>query len=225
MNQINIQNLTKIFGTKEEPFYALDNVSLEISRGTFVLFKGQSGSGKSTLLQLIASMSKPTSGAILIDGQNYAKLPDDKVSLFRLNHIGFIFQAFHLVDELSVEDNIKVALGSTRQSADFVEQRIQEVLGLVDLEAKKNIIAKHLSGGEKQRCAIARALANNPEIIIADEPTANLDRTNSQAFIEIMKKLKHFGKTIIVATHDEIFDNVSEIDGVFSLHYGKIVNE
>lgn len=225
MNQISIQNLTKIFGTKEEPFYALDDVSLEISRGSFVIFKGQSGSGKSTLLQLIASMSKPTSGAVLIDGQNYAKLPDDKVSLFRLEHIGFIFQAFHLVDELSVEDNIKVALATTKLNKSVIQEKIQQVLKLVDLESKKNIIAKHLSGGEKQRCAIARALVNNPEIIIADEPTANLDRSNSLVFIKIMKELKQMGKTIIIATHDEIFDDVDQIDVRFSLHYGKLANE
>lgn len=224
---IEIHELTKIFPTtNNNEFKALDTINLKIRKGECVILKGVSGSGKSTLLSIIGTMSKPSSGAVLFDGVNYSKMPDDKISDFRLHNIGFIFQSYNLIEHLSAKENIFAPMICRKLSDTQKQQNFEYAKKLANFENKDDILGKDLSGGEKQRCAIARALVNNPDIIIADEPTANLDKENSLHFIKTMSLLQSLGKTIIIATHDEIFnDSTLFINQMVHLEYGKITNE
>ena len=220
---IKIENISKFFKNNNENFDALQSVSLQINDGMCVIFKGSSGSGKSTLLSIIGAMSKPTSGAIFINQTNLCKLPDDKLSEIRAQNIGFIFQSFNLLDELNVEQNILATLVCSNYTKLQKQEMIQNAMELANITSKSKTIAKNLSGGEKQRCAIARALVKNPQIIIADEPTANLDKANSLALLDVFANLKKLGKTIIIATHDDIFDSIKIADQIYHIEYGKIV--
>ena len=220
---IKITNLNKIFheNTKKE-FHALKNINLSVNDSTCTILKGVSGSGKSTLLSLIATMDKPTSGDITVDNDSIAKLPDLHASNFRLRKIGLIFQSYNLFNNLSVSQNVSIPLIPLDFSQKEIDSKVLEVLNLANISHKKDEIVSNLSGGEKQRCAIARALVNNPDIILCDEPTANLDLDNSLKFIEILKELKNFNKTIIVATHDPIFDELDFVDKIINIKNGTI---
>lgn len=221
---IEVKHLEKIHnsGAKNE-FIALKGINFSVKKGECVIFKGVSGSGKSTLLSLLGGMSKPSGGSILIEGLSIAKLPDDKVSYFRLTTVGFIFQSFNLIDDLSVKDNILTPTICLNLCDEEREDRFQRAATFANITEKSSTHAKDLSGGEKQRCAIARALINDPTLIIADEPTANLDQSNSLYFIETMTKLKRLGKTILIATHDEIFEHSELVDRIIHLEYGQII--
>ncbi len=221
---IQIRHLTKIFneGTPSE-FTALRDITMTIRENDLVLLKGISGSGKSTLLAIIASMLKPTSGDIVVEGKHVAKLPDLHASAFRASTIGFIFQSFNLLDQLSVADNVALPLIPLGISPKEIERKVTQALRLANITHKKHTAAKDLSGGEKQRTAIARALVNDPKIILCDEPTANLDRDNAQAFVEVIKTLKQQGYTILIATHDTIFDTLEEVDQILHIENGEIV--
>ena len=220
---IKITNLNKIFheNTKKE-FHALKNINLSVNDSTCTILKGVSGSGKSTLLSLIATMDKPTSGYITVDNDSIAKLPDLHASNFRLRKIGLIFQSYNLFNNLSVSQNVSIPLIPLDLSQKEIDNKVLEVLNLANISHKKDEIISNLSGGEKQRCAIARALVNNPDIILCDEPTANLDLDNSLKFIEILKELKNLNKTIIVATHDPIFDELDFVDKIINIKNGTI---
>jgi putative ABC transport system ATP-binding protein len=220
---IQIKNLNKIFyeNSKKE-FYALKDINLEIKTSTCVILKGISGSGKSTLLSLIATMEKPTSGEIIIDDESVAKLPDLHSSNFRAKKLGFIFQSYNLFNELSVKDNVSIPLIPLGYSQKEIDEKVLKALEIANISHKKDELVSNLSGGEKQRCAIARAIVNNPDIILCDEPTANLDFDNSIKFIENLKELKNLNKTIIVATHDPIFDNLDFVDKVINIKNGMI---
>lgn len=220
---IKITNLNKIFheNTKKE-FHALKNINLSVNDSTCTILKGVSGSGKSTLLSLIATMDKPTSGDITVDNDSIAKLPDLHASNFRLRKIGLIFQSYNLFNNLSVSQNVSIPLIPLDFSQKEIDNKVLEVLNLANISHKKDEIVSNLSGGEKQRCAIARALVNNPDIILCDEPTANLDLDNSLKFIEILKELKNLNKTIIVATHDPIFDELDFVDKIINIKNGTI---
>lgn len=220
---IEIKNLNKIFyeNSKKE-FYALKDINLEIETSTCVILKGISGSGKSTLLSLIATMEKPTSGEIIIDDESVAKLPDLHSSNFRAKKLGFIFQSYNLFNELSVKDNVSIPLIPLGFSQKEIDEKVLKALEIANISHKKDELVSNLSGGEKQRCAIARAIVNNPDIILCDEPTANLDFDNSIKFIENLKELKNLNKTIIVATHDPIFDNLDFVDKVINIKNGMI---
>jgi putative ABC transport system ATP-binding protein len=165
-------------------FKALKNINLHITKHKLVILKGVSGSGKSTLLSLISALIKPTSGEIKVDGKLIAKLPDFHASRFRSKEFGFIFQSFNLFENLSVEENIAIPLIPLKLSQKEIDNKVNHAMKLANIQHKKSQSVKDLSGGEKQRCAIARALVNDPKIILCDEPTANLDRANSLAFIE-----------------------------------------
>ena len=221
---IKITNLTKIFheNSKKE-FYALKDINLEIKKSSCVILKGVSGSGKSTLLSLIATMQKPTSGEIQINNDLVSKLPDLHASNFRGRKIGFVFQSFNLFNELNVNDNVSIPLIPQGLSQKEINEKVDIALKLANILHKKDELVHNLSGGEKQRCAIARALVNNPDILLCDEPTANLDLDNSQKFIEILKELKTLNKTIIIATHDPIFDNLEFVDKVINIQNGMIL--
>lgn len=220
---IKIKNLNKIFyeNTNKE-FYALKDINLNIKKSSCVVLKGVSGSGKSTLLSLIATLQKPTSGEIVVENESIAKLPDFHASNFRARKIGFIFQSFNLFNELSVKDNISLPLIPLEFSQKQIDEKVINTLKLANILHKKDELVSNLSGGEKQRCAIARALVNDCEIILCDEPTANLDYENSKNFIEILKELKELKKTIIIATHDTIFDNLDFVDSEILIKNGQI---
>ncbi len=224
MSKIALFNVNKVYNlAKNNEFYALKDIHLEIASGETIVLKGVSGSGKSTLLSLIGGLSKPTSGEILIDETNIAKLPDIPSSAYRHKEVGFIFQSFNLLSGLNVYQNVMAPLALSSLSAKQIEEKINEALQIANIAHKKFQKVSDLSGGEKQRCAIARAIVMNPSIILADEPTANLDTQNSLMFIEILNVFKQLGKTVIVATHDILFEEVATIDRCIHMKDGQIV--
>ena len=218
---IKITKLNKIFNenTKKE-FHALKDINIEIKTSSCVILKGVSGSGKSTLLSIIGTLLKPTSGDIKIDDESIAKLPDLHASNFRAKKLGFIFQSYNLFNELNVKDNVSIPLIPLGYSQKRIDDMSKTALTLANIEHKKDELIYNLSGGEKQRCAIARALVNNPDIILCDEPTANLDHDNSMKFIESLREFKKLNKTIIVATHDPIFEELDFVDEIINIKIG-----
>lgn len=220
---IQIKNLNKVFNeNKQNQFHSLKNINLDIKKNELIILNGVSGSGKSTLLSLIASFMKPTNGSIKVKGEYIAKLPDQHISNFRLHNIGFVFQSFNLFEQLTVNQNIMTSLVPLALTNIQCDAKIDEVLKLVNIDHKKDQKVKHLSGGEKQRVAIARALVNNPDILLCDEPTAALDYENSLVLLDIIAKLKRSGKTIIIATHDPIFETIPVPCRVITLENGVI---
>jgi len=202
---------------------ALKGISIDIQEGELVVLRGASGSGKSTVLSLIAAFSKPTSGEVIVDGDKISKLADNFASEYRRNSIGFIFQKYNLIPSLSVRENITLPLVPMNLSQKEIEEKLSRVLEMFHIEHKADQLVKNLSGGEQQRVAIARANINNPKIILADEPTANLDEKLSLHFIEMLKELKAEGKTIIVATHDPLFLGLDFVDKEIEMHHGSVV--
>lgn len=221
---INIRGVSLVYNqNKQNEFCALKNINLDINDGELVILKGISGSGKSTLLSLIALLQKPTSGEILIDGTNIAKLPDAFCSELRRKRLGLIFQNFNLIEGLSVYENLLAPFALTNFKANVRDEMIKKALSLANIAHKKDENVSNLSGGERQRCAVARALSMDANIILADEPTANLDRQNARAFLGLLESFKALKKSVIVATHDSIFDELSATDRVVSLQNGEIV--
>ena len=221
---INVRGVSLVYNQgKQNEFCALKNINLDVNNGELVILKGVSGSGKSTLLSLIALLQKPTSGEILIDGTNIAKLPDAFCSEFRHKRLGLIFQNFNLIEGLSVYENLLAPFALTNFKANVRDEMIKKALELANISHKRDENVSNLSGGERQRCAVARALSMDADIILADEPTANLDRQNSCAFLGLLESFKELKKSVIVATHDSIFDELSATDRVVSLQNGEIV--
>jgi putative ABC transport system ATP-binding protein len=220
---IKIDKIDKIFNeNNENSFQALKDINLNIKKGELILLKGISGSGKSTLLNIIATFTKPTNGKIVVDNEIVSKLPDYYSSQFRSKKIGFIFQAFELFEQLSVFDNITIPLIPLDLNREEIEKKVLKSLKMVNILHKKKQIVYNLSGGEKQRVAMARALVNEPNIILCDEPTANLDYENSKKFIDIIIDLQNQNKTIIIATHDIIFEDLLENKRVINISNGTI---
>jgi putative ABC transport system ATP-binding protein len=203
--------------------HALNGIDLSIKEGEVVVLRGASGSGKSSILSLIAALSKPTSGEVIVDTKKISKLSDNFASLYRRDNIGFIFQKYNLIPNLSVRDNILLPLVPLNLNAKEAQAKLQSVMEMFEIGHKADTIVKNLSGGEQQRVAIARANVNNPKIILADEPTANLDEKLSLAFIEILKELKSLKKTIVIATHDPLFFGLDFVDREIEIHNGSIV--
>ena len=221
---INIRGVSLVYNQgKQNEFCALKNINLDVNNGELVILKGVSGSGKSTLLSLIALLQKPTSGEILIDGTNIAKLPDAFCSEFRHKRLGLVFQNFNLIEGLSVYENLLAPFALTNFKANVREEMIKRALELANIAHKRDENVSNLSGGERQRCAVARALSMDADIILADEPTANLDRQNARAFLGLLESFKALKKSVIVATHDSIFDELKATDKVVSLQNGEIV--
>ncbi|MCK9455121.1 MAG: ABC transporter ATP-binding protein [Sulfurimonas sp.] len=221
---IKLKDIIKEYGIDSaNKVTALGGINLEIKEGEVVVLKGASGSGKSTILSLIAALNKPTSGEVVVDSERISKLSDDFASEFRRKNIGFIFQNYNLLPTLSVSQNIILPLVPMNLDKEVVQERLQRVLRMFNIEHKQNQLVKNLSGGEAQRVAIARANINNPKIILADEPTANLDEKLSLSFIEILKELKSEKKTVVVATHDPLFFNLDFVDKEIEISHGSII--
>ena len=221
---IKLENVTKIYEiNNDHKVTALENINLEFKEGELIVLKGASGSGKSTILSLIAALSKPTTGEVIVDNNRISKLPDNFAALYRRKNIGFIFQKYNLIPTLSVKDNILLPLVPTNPDEKEALNKLNQVMEKFDISHKQNMIVRNLSGGEQQRVAIARAHINDPKIIIADEPTANLDEKLSVHFIEILRELKKMNKTIVIATHDPLFFDLDFVDKEIEVHNGKVV--
>lgn len=221
---IELKSITKIYDeSKENSVTALKDVNLTIKEGELVVLRGASGSGKSTILSLIASIAKPTSGEVVVDEQRVSKLVDSFASAYRRESIGIIFQKYNLIPSLSVSENIILPLVPLNLHVKDVEAKLESVLEKFHIAHKASVLVKNLSGGEQQRVAIARANINNPKIILADEPTANLDEKLSLHFIEMLRELKRDGKTIIVATHDPLFFDLDIVDRVLEINHGVLL--
>ena len=222
MEILKVENLCKVYGKGETKVTALDKVSFKVNKGEFVAIVGASGSGKSTLLHLIGGLDKPTSGSVFIDGNDIYKLNDDKLAIFRRRQIGFIYQFYNLLPILNVVENITLPLSLDKRSVS--DEKINEMLRLLGLEKRKNHLPNELSGGEQQRTSIGRALITNPALILADEPTGNLDSKVSEEVIALlMKSNKEYNQTILMITHN--MEIAKCADRIIKIADGKIVED
>ena len=201
MDLLEVQSISKTYGSGEATVHALKNVSFSVPKGEYVAIVGESGSGKSTLLNMIGALDNPTSGKVLIEGKDIFAMKESKLTIFRRRNIGFIFQAFNLIPELTVEQNIifPVLLDYQKPNQKYLE----ELLDILNLKERRNHLPSQLSGGQQQRVAIGRALITRPSLILADEPTGNLDSQNSSEVIALLKNAsKRYAQTIIMITHN-----------------------
>ncbi|MBA4686202.1 MAG: ABC transporter ATP-binding protein [Candidatus Galacturonibacter soehngenii] len=220
MNILETQSLTKIYGSGETMVHALDDVSLEIKRGEFVAVVGMSGSGKSTLLHMLGGLDRPTKGSVHVDGKEIFQLNEEQLTIFRRRKIGFVFQNYNLVPILTVYENIVLPIQLDGNIPD--KAYLDQIIHTLGLEQKLNNLSNNLSGGQQQRVAIARALAFKPAIILADEPTGNLDSKTSQDVLSLLKVTSQkFGQTIVMITHNEEIAQLA--DRVIHIEDGKIV--
>ena len=219
---IKIEHLNRWYEIDKKKHYILKDINLNIKRGECIVLKGVSGSGKTSLLSIIAGLDKPNSGKVLIDGEPIYKLPDIHLSNFRAKKIGIVFQDFNLIEDITILDNVLVPLIALKIPLKEAKKSALKALEAANIAHKANKRPKELSGGEKQRAAIARALASNANIILCDEPTANLDMQNSLEFIKTIKELHAQNKTILIATHDPLFDNLSCPHKIINIKNGKI---
>ncbi len=202
-NIITISNVHKTYLKGSVPTKALRGVSLEITSGTFACITGPSGHGKSTLLHLMGGLDKPDQGAVQVAGKELFQLPDKQLALFRAEKLGFVFQFFNLLNNLSVVENVQMPMMFTKVSKEEQTEKALKLLASVGLQDKVRSRATELSGGQMQRVAIARALANDPEVLLMDEPTGNLDSSAEKEVMDIVKQLHEKGKTIIIVTHEQ----------------------
>ncbi len=214
--------LNKVYQVGDRKLAVLKNINLTIPKAKFVVLCGPSGSGKTTLLNIISGIDKPTSGKIIVGGQDLAEQDEDALSDFRCNHVGFVFQSYNLVSTLTVAENIAFPMEWTQKPEEEIENRVNELLKTVGLEDRATHFSAQLSGGEQQRVAFARALANDPELILADEPTGNLDAKNAQKILQVLQMLKAEGKTVIVSTHDQEIRRLA--DQVLCLEEGHLAS-
>ena len=222
MEILRVNNLTKIYGKDSTKVVALDHVSFTVEKGEFVAIVGASGSGKSTLLHLIGGVDRPTSGKVYIDGKDIFKFNDDKLAIFRRRQVGLIYQFYNLIPILNVEENITLPLALDNREVD--KERLASLLKLLGLENRKNHLPNELSGGQQQRTSIGRAIITNPTIILADEPTGNLDSKSSDEIVALLKKSnKELNQTIIMITHNMEIAKVA--DRIIKIEDGKIVSE
>ena len=219
MNILEVQNLCKTYGKGEARVQALDHVSFFVGKGEFIAIVGESGSGKSTLLNVVGALDNPTSGKVLIDGKDIFSMPEKKLTVFRRQNIGFIFQSFNLIPELNVEQNITFPLLLDYQKPD--QKYVEELLEILGLKGRRKHLPSELSGGQQQRVAIGRALAARPAIIMADEPTGNLDSKNSQEVITLLKSMSaKYRQTILMITHNE--NHADATDRVLRMTDGRL---
>ena len=221
---LEIKNLKKFYGTKSNITKAVNDLSLEVEEGEFVAIMGASGSGKTTLLNCISTIDEVTSGHIFIDGKDITELKEKELAGFRRENLGFIFQDFNLLDTLTISENISLALIINKEDANKVEKKVKNIAEKLGIEEILNKYPYEVSGGQKQRCACARALINKPKLILADEPTGALDSKSSRMLLETMEEMnKKLNATILMVTHDSI--SASFCKRVLFLKDGKIFNE
>lgn len=222
MEILKVENLCKQYGKGENKVTALDNVSFTVNKGEFVAIVGASGSGKSTLLHLIGGVDRPTSGKVFIDGKDIYKFNDDELAIFRRRQVGLIYQFYNLIPILNVEENITLPLKLDNKNID--KQRLDELIKVLGLEERRTHLPNELSGGQQQRTSIGRAMITNPAIILADEPTGNLDSKASDEIVTLLKKSnKDYKQTIIMITHNLEIAKVA--DRIIKIEDGKIVKE
>ena len=220
MEIVKVENLTKKYGKGENEVIALNNVSLTIEKGEFVAIIGSSGSGKSTLLHLIGGVDRPTSGKVFVEGKDIYQLDDDNLAIFRRQNIGIIYQFYNLMPILNVKENITLPCDLDGKEVD--QERLNLLISTLGLKERITHLPNELSGGQQQRVAIGRSLINNPAVVLADEPTGNLDSKSSNEIIALLKKSnKELGQTIIMITHNP--EIAKEADRIIKIEDGKIV--
>lgn len=222
MEILKVENLTKTYGSGENLVHAVDDVSFSVEKGEFVAIVGASGSGKSTLLHLIGGVDRPTSGKIFVDGNDISKMNDDKLAVFRRRQVGIVYQFYNLIPILTVEENITLPCDLNGRGVD--RERLEMILDSFGLRARRKHLPNQLSGGQQQRTSIARALINNPSLVLADEPTGNLDSKSSEEVMSMLKMCnQNYGQTVIMITHN--LDIAKQADRIITISDGKIVEE
>ena len=222
MEILKVENLTKVYGKGSTEVRALDDVSFSVKKGEFVAIVGASGSGKSTLLHLLGGVDRPTSGKVFIDGEDIFKLNDEKLAIFRRRQVGLIYQFYNLFPILNAEENITLPLSLDNRKVD--KEELDELIKLLGLERRKKHLPNELSGGQQQRVSIGRALITKPTIVLADEPTGNLDSKSSDEIVALLKKSnKEYKQTIVMITHN--MEIAKEADRIIKIEDGHIVEE
>ena len=222
MEILKVENLTKTYGSGENLVHAVDDVSFSVEKGEFVAIVGASGSGKSTLLHLIGGVDRPTSGKIFVDGNDISKMNDDKLAVFRRRQVGIVYQFYNLIPILTVEENITLPCDLDGRGVD--RERLEMILDSFGLRARRKHLPNQLSGGQQQRTSIARAIINNPSLVLADEPTGNLDSKSSEEVMSMLKMCNQsYGQTVIMITHN--LDIAKQADRIITISDGKIVEE
>lgn len=222
MEILKVENLSKVYGKGDAKVIALDNVSFSVEKGEFVAIVGASGSGKSTLLHLIGGVDRPTSGKVYIDGKDIYSFDDDKLAIFRRRQVGLIYQFYNLIPILTVEENIALPMNLDNRKVD--KKQMDTLVELLGLGERRTHLPNELSGGQQQRTSIGRALITNPAIILADEPTGNLDSKSSDEIVELLRKSnKDYKQTIVMITHN--LEIAKCADRIIELEDGKIVRE
>lgn len=222
MEILKVENLVKTYGKGETTVNAVDNISFSVNKGEFVAIIGASGSGKSTLLHLLGGVDKPTSGKVFIDGEDIYKMSDDKLAIFRRRQIGLIYQFYNLIPILNCKENITLPVELDGGKVD--DDKLNELVKTLGLDKRLTHLPNELSGGQQQRVSIGRALINNPAIVLADEPTGNLDSESSDEIMSLLKlSNKKYNQTVIVITHD--LDIAASADRVITIEDGKIIRD
>lgn len=222
MDILKVEQLTKIYGSGNSEVRALDGVSFSVQKGEFLAIIGPSGSGKSTLLHCLGGVDRPTSGKVYMNGQDVYAQNEEQLAIFRRRHVGLVYQFYNLIPVLNVVENMTLPVRMDGRKVN--EQRLEELLHLLSLEERKTNLPNQLSGGQQQRVSIGRALMNAPEIVLADEPTGNLDSQNSREIVELLKlSNRKYGQTLIVITHDEQI--ALQADRILAIEDGKIVRD
>lgn len=222
MELIRVESLSKIYGDRDNPVYALNNVSFSINKGEFVAIIGPSGSGKSTLLHILGGVDKPTGGKVYMDGCDVYEQNDDRLAVFRRRQVGIIYQFYNLIPVLNVTENITLPLLLDGQTVN--KERLSDLIRMLGLSGKEKCLPNQLSGGQQQRVSIGRALLNAPAVILADEPTGNLDSKNSQEIVELLKySNEKYNQTLVVITHDEKI--ALQADRIIAIEDGKIARD
>ena len=222
MEILRVEHLSKIYGQGENEVRALDDVSFSVEKGQFVAIIGPSGSGKSTLLHILGGVDRPTSGKVFVEEQDVFAQNEDQLAIFRRRQVGLIYQFYNLIPVLNVTENITLPVLMDGRKVN--QERLQELLTTLNLNGREKHLPNQLSGGQQQRVSIGRALMNSPAVVLADEPTGNLDSRNSQEIVELLKlSNRQFGQTLIVITHDE---NIAlQADRIITIEDGKITRD
>ena len=222
MEILRVENLSKIYGSGENEVRALDGVSFSVEKGQFLAIIGPSGSGKSTLLHILGGVDRPTSGKVFLEGQDVFEQDENHLAIFRRRQVGLIYQFYNLIPVLNVRDNITLPVLLDGRKVD--QDRLEELIRELNLTGRENHLPNQLSGGQQQRVSIGRALMNEPALLLADEPTGNLDSQNSQEIVSLLKKTnRQYGQTLIVITHDESI--ALQADRIISLEDGQITKD